>query len=106
MRIKEVERTVGEAITDSELPMSASQKMRSMEVLMAKASQVFPDCSAMARKIRAMEKQIRARKSEESYLVQLARRTTPKGLHRLSMQLTAEYFSLQPEERQFPNQKN
>ncbi|KAK8506183.1 hypothetical protein V6N13_002820 [Hibiscus sabdariffa] len=109
-RIREVERTISEAITDSELPRSASQKMRSMEVLLAKASEVFPDCSVMARKIRAMaynaEEQIRARKSEESYLVQLAGRTTPKGLHCLSMQLTAEYFSLQPEERQFPNQKN
>ncbi|KAE8704024.1 RNA splicing protein mrs2 [Hibiscus syriacus] len=42
---------------------------------------------------------------EEAYLVQLAARTTPKGLHCLSMQLTAEYFSLQPEERRFPNQK-
>ncbi|MBA0549321.1 hypothetical protein Golob_020357, partial [Gossypium lobatum] len=108
-RIKDVERTVGEASMDSELPRRASQKMRSMEVLLAKASQVFPDCSAMVRKLRAMaynaEDQIRAWKNEESYLVQLAGRTTPKGLHCLSMQLTAEYFSLQPEEREFPNQK-
>ncbi|KAE8730652.1 putative galacturonosyltransferase 6 [Hibiscus syriacus] len=76
--------------------------------LLAKASLVFLDSSAMARKIRAMaynaEEQVRARKIEESYLVQLAGRTTPKGLHCLSMQLTTEYFSLQPEERQFPNQ--
>ncbi|KAG4193256.1 hypothetical protein ERO13_A07G209500v2 [Gossypium hirsutum] len=109
-RIKDVERTVGEASMDSELPRRASQKMRSMEILLAKASLVFPDCSAMVRKLRAMaynaEDQIRARKNEESYLVQLAGRTTPKGLHCLSMQLTAEYFSLQPEEREFPNQKN
>ncbi|KAE8701432.1 putative galacturonosyltransferase 5 [Hibiscus syriacus] len=53
-RIKEVERTVGEASMDSELPRRVSQKMRSIEVLLAKAT---------------------------------------------------EYFSLQPEERQFPNQK-
>ena len=76
---------------------------------MAKASQVFPDCSAMAAKLRAMaynaEEQIRAQKNQESYLVKLAGRTTPKGLHCLSMRLTAEYFFLQPEERQLSNQQ-
>ncbi|XVE73010.1 hypothetical protein DITRI_Ditri11bG0083800 [Diplodiscus trichospermus] len=108
-RIKEVERAVGEASKDSDLSRSASQKMRSMEVSLAKASHVFPDCSAMASKLRAMaynaEEQVRAQKNQESYLVQLVGRTTPKGLHCLSMRLTAEYFFLQPEERQFPNQQ-
>ncbi|GLT42378.1 hypothetical protein SLA2020_163800 [Shorea laevis] len=108
-RIKEVERAVGEATRDSDLPRSALQKMRSMEVLLSKASHIFPDCSAMATKLRAMtnnaEEQIRAEKSQESFLLQLAGRTTPKGFHCLSMQLTSEYFSLQPEERQFPNQQ-
>ncbi|XVF32455.1 hypothetical protein REPUB_Repub17cG0084400 [Reevesia pubescens] len=108
-RIKEVERAAGEASKDSDLSRRALQKMRSMEVSLAKASHVFPDCSAMATKLRAMaynaEEQIRAQKNQESYLVQLAGRTTPKGLHCLSMRLTAEYFSLQPEERQFPNQQ-
>ncbi|XVE77869.1 hypothetical protein DITRI_Ditri13aG0098000 [Diplodiscus trichospermus] len=108
-QIKEVERAVGEATKDSDLSRSASQKMKSMEVSLAKASHVFPDCSAMATKLRAMaynaEEQVRTQKNQESYLVQLAGRTTPKGLHCLSMQLTAEYFFLQPEERQFPNEQ-
>ncbi|OMP09828.1 Glycosyl transferase, family 8 [Corchorus olitorius] len=108
-RIKEVERAVGEASKDSDLSRSATQKIRSMEVSLAKASHVFPDCSVMATKLRAMtynaEEQVRAQKNQESFLVQLAGRTTPKGLHCLSMRLTAEYFSLQPEERQFPNQQ-
>ena len=80
-----------------------------MEVSLAKASHVFPDCSPMATKLRAMaynaEEQVRAQKNQESYLIQLAGRTTPKGLHCLSMRLTAEYFFLQPEERRFPNQQ-
>ncbi|KAK8711622.1 hypothetical protein V6N13_146898 [Hibiscus sabdariffa] len=109
-RIRELEREVGEASRDSDLPRSASQKMRSMEVTLAKASQVYPDCSAMATKFHAMaynaEEQVQVLKNQESYLVRLAGRTTPKGLHCLSMQLTAEYFLLQPEERQFSNQQN
>lgn len=107
-RIKEVERAVGEATKDSDLPRSASQKMRAMEAFLSKVSRVFPDCSAMATKLRAMtynaEEQIRAQKTQESFLLQLAGRTTTKGFHCLTMRLTSEYFSLQPEEREFPNQ--
>jgi alpha-1,4-galacturonosyltransferase len=88
---------------------SALQKKRSLEVTLSKASRVFPDCSAMALKLRAMtynaEEQVRAQKNQATYLVQLSGRTTPKGLHCLSMRLTAEYFALSPEERQLPNQQ-
>ncbi|XP_039027572.1 probable galacturonosyltransferase 6 isoform X2 [Hibiscus syriacus] len=108
-RIKEVEQAVGDACKESDLPRSASQKMKAMEASLSKASRAYPHCSQMATKLRAMaynaEEQIRAQKNQESYLVQLAGRTTPKGLHCLSMRLTAEYFFLQPEERQFPNQQ-
>uniref|UniRef100_A0A6N2LC02 Hexosyltransferase n=1 Tax=Salix viminalis TaxID=40686 RepID=A0A6N2LC02_SALVM len=109
LRIKESERAVGAANKDSDLSRSALQKKRSLEVTLSKASHVFPDCSAMALKLRAMtynaEEQVRAQKNQASYLVQLSGRTTPKGLHCLSMRLTAEYFALSPEERQLPNQQ-
>ncbi|PPS05890.1 hypothetical protein GOBAR_AA14759 [Gossypium barbadense] len=108
-RIKEIEQVIGEASKDSELPRSANQKMRLMESALGKANRAYPSCSQMANKLRAMannaQQQIRSQRNQESYLVQLAGRTTPKGLHCLSMQLTAEYFFLQPEDRQFPNQE-
>ncbi|KAL1085766.1 hypothetical protein V6Z11_D08G072200 [Gossypium hirsutum] len=108
MRIKEGELAVGKASKDSELPRSASQKIRSMEVLLAKANHAFTDCFEIAETLRAMandtEEQVQVEKNEESYLIQLAGRTTPKGLHCLSIRLTTEYLLLQPEERQFPNQ--
>ncbi|KAJ4830752.1 hypothetical protein Tsubulata_014186 [Turnera subulata] len=108
-RIKELERATGEASKESELSKSAIQKMKSMEIILLKADRVYPDCSAMASKLRAMtynaEEQVRAHKNQAAYLVQLAARTTPKGLHCLSMRLTAEYFALPPEERQLPNQQ-
>ncbi|XP_073263718.1 probable galacturonosyltransferase 6 isoform X2 [Populus alba] len=63
----------------------------------------------MASKLRPMtynaEEEVRAQKNQATYLVQLAGRTTPKGLHCLSMRLTAEDFALPAEERQLPNQQ-
>ncbi|XP_038718312.1 probable galacturonosyltransferase 6 isoform X2 [Tripterygium wilfordii] len=109
VRLKELDRAVGEAAKDSDLSRSALQKMRSMEVSLSKASHVFPDCSAMVTKLRTMayiaEEQVQTHRNQAAYLLQLAARTTPKGLHCLSMRLTAEYLSLQPEERQLSNQQ-
>ncbi|GMI73855.1 galacturonosyltransferase 6 [Hibiscus trionum] len=107
-KIKEVERAVRKASKDSDLPRSALHIMRSMEVWLVKMNHALADCFEMAKTLRAMandtKEQVQAEKNQESYLIQVAGRTTPKGLHCLSMRLTAEYFLLQPEERQFPNQ--
>ncbi|XP_059660406.1 probable galacturonosyltransferase 6 isoform X2 [Cornus florida] len=108
LRIKEVEKAVGECTQDSQLPRNALQKMRSMEGSLSKASRIYKDCSAMAMKLRAMthnaEERIRTQKNQVSYLVRLAGMTTPKGLHCLSMRLTAEFFALPLKERELPNQ--
>lgn len=108
-RIREVERAVGQATKDSSLSRSSLQKMRYMEATLLRASHLYPECSAMVSKLRAMthntEEQVRSQKNQATYLVHLAARMTPKGLHCLSMRLTAEYFALQPEERLFSNQQ-
>lgn len=62
----------------------------------------------MAAKLNTMKRQteeeVRSQRRQATYLVQLAARTAPKGLHCLSMRLTAEYFALSPEERKLPNE--
>ncbi|XP_059432747.1 probable galacturonosyltransferase 6 isoform X3 [Corylus avellana] len=108
-RIREVERAVGQATKDSKLSRSSLQKMRYMEATLLKADRIYPDCSEMVTKLRAMthntEELVQAQKNQATNLVRLAARTTPKGLHCLSMRLTADYFALQPEERLLPNQQ-
>lgn len=105
-RIKEIERVLSQASKDSDLRRSALQKMNAMEDTLYKAKKAYPDCSAMASKLRAMsyntEEQLKAQINQVSYLTQLASRTFPKGLHCLSMQLTTEYFALSPEKRMLP----
>lgn len=92
------------------ISFSALRRVKPMEAALYKASRVFNNCPAIATKLRAInyntEEQVQAQKNQASYLMHLAARTTPKGLHCLSMRLTSEYFSLDPERRQMPNQQN
>ncbi|KAL2541205.1 putative galacturonosyltransferase 6 [Abeliophyllum distichum] len=107
LRIKEVERAVTQSTRDSHMSKSSLQKMKAMESTLLKASRIYPDCSAMVKKLRAMtystEEQVRIQKKQETFLKELGGRTIPKGFHCLSMRLTAEYFALETEKREFPN---
>ncbi|XP_060210138.1 probable galacturonosyltransferase 6 isoform X2 [Lycium barbarum] len=108
LRIKELERAMGDVTKDSSLSRRAIQKMKAMDGTLLKAGRIYPGGSAMVNTLRTMtynaEEQLRSQRVQTSFLVQLAARTTPKGLHCLSMRLTTEYFALQPEERELPNQ--
>ncbi|VVA90226.1 unnamed protein product [Arabis nemorensis] len=109
-RTRELERAVGDATKDKDLSKGALRRVKPMEAALYKASRVFNNCPAIATKLRAMnynsEEQVQAQKKQATYLMHLAARTTPKGLHCLSMRLTSEYFALDPEKRQMPNQQN
>ncbi|CAA7037895.1 unnamed protein product [Microthlaspi erraticum] len=101
LRTKELERAVGDATKDKHLSKSSPQRLKAMEVALYKVSCVFHNCPAMATKLHGMtyktEEQARGQKKQAAYLMQLAARTTPKGLHCLSMRLTTEYFTLDHE---------
>lgn len=80
-----------------------------MELTLSKASRVYSDCSAIESKLHAMtfnaEEEVRTEKNKAAHLIQLAARTFTKGLHCLSLRLTTDYYSLLPEEQEFPNRE-
>ncbi|KAH9312176.1 hypothetical protein KI387_027211 [Taxus chinensis] len=108
-RMKELQRSLGEASKDSDLPRSAGDRMKTMEQTLAKGKQLYDDCSAAVKKLRAMvhstEELLRAHKKQNTYLTQLAAKTLPKGLHCLSMRLTTDYHALTSSEQDFPNKE-
>ncbi|XP_077237506.1 putative galacturonosyltransferase 4 [Tasmannia lanceolata] len=108
-RVKEVQRAVGDATVDSQLPKNAYEKLKAMEQTLAKGKQIQDDCAAVVKKLRAIlhstEEQLRAHKKQTMFLNQLAAKTLPKGLHCLPLRLSTEYYSLIPSQQQFPNQE-
>ncbi|KAK2997750.1 hypothetical protein RJ639_026229 [Escallonia herrerae] len=108
LRMKEVQRALGEATKDSELPQNAYEKLKAMEQTLTKGKQIQDDCAAVVKKLRAMlhstEEQLRVHKKQTLFLTQLTAKTLPKGLHCLPLRLSNEYFSLNSSKQQFPNQ--
>ncbi|XP_073001909.1 probable galacturonosyltransferase 4 [Typha latifolia] len=107
-RIRDIQRTLGDASKDSDLPRNAYEKLTAMEQTLAKGKQIQDDCAGVIKKLRAMlhsaEDQLRIHKKQTLFLTQLAAKTLPKGLHCLPLRLSTEYFALNPGQQQFPNQ--
>ncbi|KAF8410907.1 hypothetical protein HHK36_003444 [Tetracentron sinense] len=109
MRMREVQRALGAATKDSELPRNAYEKLKAMEQTLAKGKQIHDDCDTVIKKLRAIlhstEEQLRVHKKQTMFLTQLAAKTIPKGLHCLPLRLSTEYYSLNSSQQQFPNQE-
>ncbi|KAG6523405.1 hypothetical protein ZIOFF_013262 [Zingiber officinale] len=107
LRIKDIQRILDQANSDSDLSRSHLQKMKAMDIVLSKAGKAYPDCFALASKLRAQlydaEEQVRAQQNQASYLLHVTARTFPKGLHCLSMRLTTDFFALKPKDRELPN---
>lgn len=108
LRMKEVQRALGDATKDSELPRNVNDKLKAMEQTLARGKQIQDDCAAVVKKLRAMlhstEEQLRVHKKQALFLTHLTAKTLPKGLHCLPLRLSTEYFMLNSSQRQFPNQ--
>ncbi|KAJ4901368.1 putative galacturonosyltransferase 4 [Raphanus sativus] len=109
LRVKEVQRAVSDASMDSDLPKNALEKLKAMELTLAKGKQIQDDCSTVVKKLRAMlhsaEEQLGTHKKQTMFLTQLTAKTIPKGLHCLPLRLTTDYYALNSSEQQFPNQE-
>lgn len=108
-RARDVQRVLGDATKDSDLPKSANEKLKLMEQTLAKGKQIQDDCSTVVKKLRAMlhssEEQLKVHKKQTVFLTQLAAKTLPKGLHCLPLRLSTEYYSLNSSRQQFPHQE-
>ncbi|KAK6917905.1 Glycosyl transferase, family 8 [Dillenia turbinata] len=109
LRMKEVQRALGDATKDSDLPRNANEKLKAMEQTLAKGKQIQDDCASVVKKLRAIlhstEEQLRVHKKQTMFLTQLTAKTLPKGLHCLPLRLSAEYFNLNTSEQHFPNEE-
>ncbi|KAI3719411.1 hypothetical protein L6452_20308 [Arctium lappa] len=109
-RIKESQRALGDATTDTDLNRSAPEKIKAMGQLLSKARDQLYDCKLVTGKLRAMlqsaDEQVRSLKKQSTFLSQLAAKTIPNGIHCLSMRLTIEYYLLPLEKRKFPRSEN
>ncbi|CAA0821990.1 Polygalacturonate 4-alpha-galacturonosyltransferase [Striga hermonthica] len=109
-RLKESQRSLGEATADSDLHQSAHEKIKSMGQVLSKAKEQLYDCNLVTGKLRAMlqsaDEQVRSLKKQSTFLSQLAAKTIPNGLHCLAMRLTIDYYLLPLEKRKFPQSEN
>ncbi|XP_021724647.1 probable galacturonosyltransferase 4 [Chenopodium quinoa] len=108
-RIKEVQRAVGDATKDSDLPRNAHEKLRAMDQTLAMGKQIQDDCAALVKKLRAIlhstEEQLRVHRKQTMFLTQLTAKTLPKGLHCLPLRLSTEFYALNYSQQQFPYQE-
>ncbi|KAL1539529.1 Polygalacturonate 4-alpha-galacturonosyltransferase, variant 4 [Salvia divinorum] len=109
-RLKESQRSLGDATADSDLHQSAPEKIKLMGQVLSKAKEQLYDCNLVTGKLRAMlqsaDEQVRSLKKQSTFLSQLAAKTIPNGLHCLAMRLTIDYYLLPPEKRKFPRDEN
>ncbi|KAJ0971050.1 hypothetical protein J5N97_019009 [Dioscorea zingiberensis] len=109
-QLKESQRTLGDASTDSEIRHSASQRIKEMGQLLSKARDQLFECKVVTQNLRSMlqsaDEQVRGLKKQSTFLSQLAAKTIPNGIHCLSMRLSIDYYLLPPDKRKFPRSEN
>ncbi|XP_073012367.1 probable galacturonosyltransferase 4 isoform X1 [Typha latifolia] len=108
-RIRDVQRALGDSTEDSALPKNAYAKLKAMEQTLSLGKKIEENCSVDMEKLHATlattEEQLDLNKKQTLYLMQLAAKALPKGLHCLPLRLTTEYYTSDSSKQQFPHQE-
>ncbi|PKA60732.1 Polygalacturonate 4-alpha-galacturonosyltransferase [Apostasia shenzhenica] len=110
IRLKDNRRSLGDANADGDLQHNAAEKMKLMGQTLSKSREELYACKEVSQRLRMMlqseEEQVRSLKKQGAFLIQLAAKTIPNGIHCLSMRLNIAYNLLPPEKNIFPRSEN
>ncbi|KAL6656214.1 hypothetical protein ACP70R_007040 [Stipagrostis hirtigluma subsp. patula] len=105
-RMRDIQRALGDATSDRQLPQNVHSKIRAMEQTLVKVKKIHDSCSGAVSRLRtalhSTEQQLQSHQRQANYLAQVAAKSLPKGLHCLMMRLTNEYYSTKSKNKDFP----
>ncbi|PUZ71204.1 hypothetical protein GQ55_2G295700 [Panicum hallii var. hallii] len=105
-RMRDIQRALGDATSDRQLPRNVHSKIRAMEQTLVKVRKIHDSCSGAVNRLRTVlhstEQQLDSNKRQANYLAQVAAKSLPKGLHCLTLRLTNEYYFANSKNKHFP----
>uniref|UniRef100_A0A0A9DFZ6 Glycosyltransferase QUASIMODO1, putative n=1 Tax=Arundo donax TaxID=35708 RepID=A0A0A9DFZ6_ARUDO len=105
-RMRDIQRVLGDATSDQQLPQSVHGKIRAMEQTLVKVRKIHDSCSGAMNRLRtalhSTEQQLQSHRRQINYLAQIAAKSLPRGLHCLTLQLTNKFYSTNSKNKNFP----
>lgn len=105
-RMRDIQRALGDARSDRQLPHNVHSKTRAMEQTLVKVRKIHDGCSSAVNRLHTVlhstEQQLESNKRQANYLAQVAAKSLPKGLHCLTLRLTNEYYFTNSKNKDFP----
>ncbi|KAG2635735.1 hypothetical protein PVAP13_2NG381300 [Panicum virgatum] len=105
-RMRDIQRALGDATSDRQLPQNVHSKIRAMEQTLVKVKKIHDSCSGAVNRLHTVlhstEQQLESNKRQANYLAQVAAKSLPKGLYCLTLRLTNEYYFTNSKNKDFP----